>query len=574
MLSLLLSPALTLTALASWDTPKTNEKDELGPPGLVTFKGGTTHVGSSKKDIEALLEAIPRAALALRPLDAETPQNRLKVDPFLLGLTEVTNQQYEVFVRANGRRPLQEWGREAIDAAAEEYLIEQHKRNEALRAEGKARVREPFKKGEWWEENWREAKWEVTEADALRPATYVSYADAVDYCKWAGVRLPTEFEFQHACRGSGKNIYPWGDEWEPEKYAGTNEIRGHAFSYVIGSFEAGKTKDGLFDLAGNVWEWTSSPYLPYDKFEKNEYRINGEKEKKCEDPKWDGNQRVAVGGSFQNTRLVARCTVRRPSDRIQMTNALGFRIAATPRVGVDIAFAVFDTEVQHSDARPSGVKYMPARAIAMDRWLSATASPDAPAGYGVIGGYEFAVFVPVEETAETADAGFRRLSLEGPRHLGYLSLSFPILEPELAAGTYLLAFRAQGEARLPVVEGEAQEGEQAAKPERVEDPLAGLIDIKVDNLLLFDAATAELAAHIPIQGVQFGKGDGGGSILPITKTFTVPDPSDPRGRKTMEVEEQWLRLDVRIPTKIRRHSLPIFLELKPDPAVLEKTWRR
>lgn len=576
MLSLLIRPAVTAsTLLAALPAPPgAAPKDEIGPPGLVSLRGGTTHVGSTKKDIEDLLETVSGAQNALRALDAETPQNRVSVQPFLLGLNELTNEQYAVFIRATGHRPPQEWGGKALQAATLEFLTQQAKENEERKKRGERVVRESFDGARWWSEHWSESEWAIPEGAALKPVTFVDYSDALAYCKWAGVRLPTELEYQHACRGDSKRPYPWGEEWEDGKYAATNELRGRDTCFPIASFEAGVSEDGIFELSGNVWEWTSSPYVAYEKFEKNTYKVG--KQEMTPEPDWDANKRVAVGGSFQNSRLVARCTTRRPSERTQMTNALGFRIAATPKAGVDIANAVYGTEVRNSDARPSGVVYLPAQAIAMDRWEEAEASDDAPSGYGVIGGYEYVVFVPIEELEETQDGGFRRLTLVAPQHLGFLSTTVPSVEPALAAGTYLVAFRAKGETQLPEVEGEedagGQEGEEQPKPEPVEDPLAGLIDIEQDNLLFFDAKTGELAAHLPATDVAFGTGEGGGSFEPVVEKIWVQDPNDPKEK--IQVEDKRLRLAARIATKIRRRILPLQFTLKPEAEVFEKSWRK
>ena len=70
------------------------------------------------------------------------------------------------------------------------------------------------------------------------------------------------------------------------------------------------------------------------------------------EPSWDANQRIVVGGCFQNSKIAARVAVRRPTERIQMTNAAGFRPVATPRVGIDIATSI--EQVQYTETwRPT-----------------------------------------------------------------------------------------------------------------------------------------------------------------------------------------------------------------------------
>jgi len=591
-LLLALLPSLPLGAAAG--APAQGGK-VAPPPGLVLVEGGKTRIGTPESDIEKLFSEFPTTTANAAPFISETPESTLDVDGFFLMVTELTNEQFAAYVRATGARPPQGWAEAAIAKARDEYLAAQNAtRKEAVARGERPPAQVPFAAADWWRENWRGSEWTAPDDKAGKPVVYVDYQDAVAYARWAGLRLPTEHEFTRAVRGNGDDPYAWGEGFEAGKQAATSEIKGKSDAFPVGSFPEGASKQGVFDLSGNVWEWTASPYMPLPKWKARKYTYGKGRSQKTIDviPGWTPDYRVVKSGSIQNPRFMARCTTRRGADRYEQASLLGFRCAASVAPGADLAGTLLDdipTELRPRDVN-GALEYMPKLTLALDRWQTAPASKVAVEGYSIITGYDYIAFVPIAGMHAVNESDVRKASLEqGLVHVGLFATNQPLRDPQLPAGSYLVTIRGKGEtpkkkeekkpekpgdgpaAGAPAPAGQDPAPAPVVEQKPIEERIA--LDITKDNFVLFDM-TGEPVAAIPIQRFNWGDPSVSDSKM-RNEDITVMVPGlDAKGKEIEIPEEQrWLLVDFFVKGRTAK-GLKTTLPLRFPDGVLENEWRQ
>ncbi|XP_034022617.1 LOW QUALITY PROTEIN: formylglycine-generating enzyme [Thalassophryne amazonica] len=299
--------AETAAARYSRAVNEAQSAQEATPSQMVLISGGRFLMGTNDPGI---------------PADGEGPQRPVDVDSFYIDIQEVTNKQFQIFVNATG------------------YITEAEKFGDSFVFEGvlsdavKSQISQAVAAAPWWlpvkGANWRHPEGPDSNiSDRLNhPVLHVSWTDAATFCSWANKRLPTEAEWEYACRGGLKErIFPWGNKLNPKRQHYANLWQGDFPSHNSGEDGYIRTSPvmsfppnnfGLYDMVGNVWEWTADWWTVHHTTEQQN------------NPKGppSGTDRVKKAGRYMCHKSYCyryRCAARSQNTPDSSASNLGFR---------------------------------------------------------------------------------------------------------------------------------------------------------------------------------------------------------------------------------------------------------
>ena len=255
--------------------------------GMVLVPAGEFTMGTAPADLARFQDKFgwPESLF-----DNEIPRQRPHLEAFYIDVYLVRNRDYKEFVDDGGYDLLCEL--EGITEEDFEEFVDSTSR--------------PGPKV------WANGRFPEDRED--HPVVGISWYEALSYAKWAGKRLPSEAEWEKAARGTDGWLWPWGNWWDESR---CNVL--HDDTEPVGQYPRGESHFGCFDMAGNVWEWTTAKAFPYP-YDPNDGR---------EELTGPADRILRGGGRFGFlTDFGARCAYRESSNPRGRLDLTGFRCAA------------------------------------------------------------------------------------------------------------------------------------------------------------------------------------------------------------------------------------------------------
>ncbi|HTV80076.1 MAG TPA: SUMF1/EgtB/PvdO family nonheme iron enzyme [Steroidobacteraceae bacterium] len=186
------------------------------PPGMIRIPGGEFRFRVMGVEVEGGDRAGVDVQYEWEPTPRRFHDHVMRIQPFFIDRTPVTNRQFKKFVDATGYHPKD-------DANFLKHWIHGN-----------------------FPDGWAE-----------RPVTWVSLEDARAYARWAGKRLPNEWEWQYAAQGTDARPYPWGNAWQADAVPAITTGRTAAPPALVAAHPSGASPFGVMDMVGTVWQWTN-----------------------------------------------------------------------------------------------------------------------------------------------------------------------------------------------------------------------------------------------------------------------------------------------------------------------------
>ncbi|HEX7335824.1 MAG TPA: ergothioneine biosynthesis protein EgtB [Gemmatimonadales bacterium] len=275
--------------LTRYDVPGPDSRRGAAPGAMVRFPGGSIDIGTDDRTAA---------------YDNERPCHQVDLPPFWIDINPVTNREFAEFIAAGGYREPSHWSRagwEWVSSAG--ITAPKHWYQEA---------------GGWLSRSMDRAG----PLDPLHPVCHVSFYEAEAFARFAGKRLPTEFEWEAAASWDPetrtKRTFPWGEEPPTKDLANLDQL---TFGTApVGSYPRNLSPIGCYGMIGDVWEWTTSPLSPYPGFESFPYAEYSE-------VFFGPEYRVLRGGSWATRPGAIRNTFRNWDYPIRRQIFSGFRCA-------------------------------------------------------------------------------------------------------------------------------------------------------------------------------------------------------------------------------------------------------
>ncbi len=271
--------------------------------GMAEIQGGLFWLGYSR--VQSPMSNVQGSLNYDFAFDNEKPAHQVFLEDYALDRALVSNEDYLEFIRGGGYQDFRWWFSEGWEMVNKEHWL--------------APMYWELHDGEWMIRDF--SGLHAASSKGNEPVSHVSFFEASAFAKWAGKRLPTEAEWEKAAgpelEPGNEKSFPWGNE-NPDLTKANLLENGLWSTAPVGAFPAGENSYGCRQMIGDVWEWTTSDYVPYPGFtsEFDEYN-----------DKWFVNQKVLRGGSYATPQSHIRATYRNFFHAHERWMISGFRCA-------------------------------------------------------------------------------------------------------------------------------------------------------------------------------------------------------------------------------------------------------